>query len=254
MPSVREELIELAIQEVEQGISQRAAAARYSIPLATLNTRIHGRGPRTTEAIGRQKLSPLQESFIADWCLNEEGAGRAPNRRQVVAFAQAIRRAGGDEEPLGERWCDRFLHRNPRVKMKKSSPLELSRTKGSTKEAFEAFYTLLDAQIKEKKIIPANIANMDEHGMQELESDGGKVIGTDLTNRAYVTSSDDTTWVSVLECGTAEGRRLSPCIVFTGASLQGQWFPSEEALRRDFPGWLYDYSPTRWNNAQIALK
>jgi hypothetical protein len=42
--------------------------------------------------------------------------------------------------------------------------------------------------------------------------------------------------------------------VFTGASLQGQWFPSKEELKRDFSGWQYDYSLTGWSNGDIALK
>lgn len=50
-----------------------------------------------------------------------------------------------------------------------------------------------------------NISNMDEHGMQEAETKTGGVLGTELTNRAYVTVSSNTTWVSVIECGTAGG-------------------------------------------------
>ncbi|KAK4118920.1 hypothetical protein N657DRAFT_324950 [Parathielavia appendiculata] len=52
--------------------------------------------------------------------------------------------------------------------------------------------------------------------MQELETTAGTVIGSSLTNRAYTTSSDTTTWVTVLECGTAEGVRLSPTVVTAG--------------------------------------
>ncbi|KAK0714450.1 hypothetical protein B0T21DRAFT_375905 [Apiosordaria backusii] len=44
------------------------------------------------------------------------------------------------------------------------------------------------------------MANMDEHGMQELEARAGKVIGDALTKKALVKSSDATTWVSVIEC------------------------------------------------------
>ena len=254
MEPVKEQLIEAAIQDVEQGSTQAAAAARYSISRSTLNYRIHGKQARSEAFKHKQRLSPEQERFLADWCLNEEGAGRAPSRRQVVGFAQSILREGGDGEALGERWLDRFLRRNPAVKMKNSSPLELLRTKGSTREEYNKFYTLLEAQIAEKKVVPANIANIDEHGMQELESKGGKVIGTELSRKAYVTSSDATTWVSVIECGTAEGRRLHPCIVFTGASLQGQWFPEDFEMQRDFPDWKYDKSLTGWSNAQIFLK
>ena len=88
---------------------------------------------------------------------------------------------------------DRFLRRNPAVKMKNSALLESSRVYGSTREAYEAFFKRLAFQIKDKKVIPANIANMDEHGIQELETRAGKVIGSSLTNRIYLQSSNATT-------------------------------------------------------------
>jgi len=65
---------------------------------------------------------------------------------------------------------------------------------------------------------------MDEYGMQEVEITAGIVIGDFLTNRSLITSPDRAPWVSVIEAVTVEGRRLTPAIVFTGASLQGQWY------------------------------
>ncbi|KAK3364933.1 hypothetical protein B0T24DRAFT_712305 [Lasiosphaeria ovina] len=58
--------------------------------------------------------------------------------------------------------------------MKNSASLESSRVRGSTREAYEDFYKRQAFQIKDKKVKPANIANMDEHGMQELETRAGK--------------------------------------------------------------------------------
>jgi 4-hydroxybenzoate polyprenyltransferase len=43
-------------------------------------------------------------------------------------------------------------------------------------------------------------------------------------------------------------------VIFTGASLQGQWFPPGFRLETEFPDWRYDFSPTGWSNADIALK
>lgn len=48
---------------------------------------------------------------------------------------------------------------------------------------------------------------MDKHGIQEGEAAPGIVIGDALTPRALVKSSDDTTWVSIMETVTADGRR-----------------------------------------------
>jgi 4-hydroxybenzoate polyprenyltransferase len=198
MGDVREQNIQSAIDEVDRGMSQAKAAALHGIPPSTLSVRLRGAKPVKHSKIHAQRLSPSQEDFLADWCLNEEKSGRAPSRRQVVAFAQEILREGGDLEHLGPRWIDRFLKRNPRVHTKNSTLLDSARVYGSTRDAYEDFYGRLKYQLDSKTIRPKNMANMDEHGMQELETRAGKVIGTSLTKEALVESSDDTTWVSVI--------------------------------------------------------
>jgi len=55
--------------------------------------------------------------------------------------------------------------------------------------------------------------------MQEGETEAGTVIGDSLIPRALVTSSEGTTWVSIIEAVTVEGVKLTPVVVFTGASL-----------------------------------
>jgi len=80
--------------------------------------------------------------------------------------------------------------------------------------------------------------------MQEMETATRKVIGNALTNRTYIQTLEGTTWVSVIECGTVEGKRLSPVVVFTGASLQSQWFLEKEEMEKKFMGYKFDYSLT----------
>lgn len=127
----------------------------------------------------------------------------------------------GQERGLGKRWIDRFIKRNPQVKTKPSDPLERARVRGSTREAFEQFFDLLERLVAKKQIKLQNIANIDEYGLQEGESHAGKVIRSSIISRTYVITSDTITWVSIIECGTVEGLRLTPYIIFIGASLQG---------------------------------
>src|SRR5687768_8591344 len=76
MTAIREELIQLAITEVQEGVcSQKDAAEKYSIPQSTLNRRLHGAHPRQQAKIHEQRLSPVQERHVVDWCLNEEKSG-----------------------------------------------------------------------------------------------------------------------------------------------------------------------------------
>ncbi|KAL2139688.1 hypothetical protein VTI28DRAFT_4858 [Corynascus sepedonium] len=122
MASTREILIQSAISDVQNGLcSQKDAAKKYSIPQSTLNRRLHGAHPRQLAKVHEQRLGPVQEKHVVDWCLKGETSGRAPSRVQVIAFAQTILAEGGDHKPLGARWIDRFLRRNNAVKTKKSA-------------------------------------------------------------------------------------------------------------------------------------
>ena len=132
--------------------------------------------------------------------------------------------------------------------------LESARKRGSTKERYEDFFRRLRYQIESKGIKQHGITNMDEHGMQEQETIAGTVIGDSLTGRALVESPNSTTWVTVIEAVTAEARRLTPVVIFTGASLQGQWYPPFMKKHPVLKTWKYDYSATGWSNEQIALK
>jgi hypothetical protein len=47
---------------------------------------------------------------------------------------------------------------------------------------------------------------------------------------------------------------LTPVVIFTGASLQGQWYPEFVENEEDIRDWKYDFSATGWSNSEIALK
>jgi hypothetical protein len=255
MSESRERVISAALADIRQnGLSRKKASSIYGIPASTLHDRIHGSTTKKKSKIRAQRLSPAHERFLVDWILHEEATGRAPSRRQAVAFAQRVLIEFGDKKPIGGRWIDRFLARHPKLKAKKSTLLDSARARGSSRAAYEEFFRLLRQVVDVKKIKPCNITNMDEHGMQELNTISGTVIGNSLANRALVTSSSATTWVSIIEAGTAEGKRLTPVVIFTGASLQGQWFPPAEELQHQYPGWKFDHSITGWSNSQIAVK
>jgi 4-hydroxybenzoate polyprenyltransferase len=80
-------------------------------------------------------------------------------------MAQLILASAGESRVIGVRWIDRYLTRNPQIRTKPSDLLERVRARGSTREAYTEYFDLLERVIREKKILPRNISNMDEHGM-----------------------------------------------------------------------------------------
>jgi hypothetical protein len=90
--------------------------------------------------------------------------------------------------------------------------------------------------------------NLDETGVQEGETIADVVAGSVLAGSAEKISSDATTWISILETISADGRRLTPTVVFTGLTLQGQYFPSQ------IPDWKFTCSKEGWSNTEILLR
>lgn len=255
MANVREQNIQSAIDAVNSGTPIRAAAKSHAVPYATLHGRLHGATTVNEALLPKQRLSPEEENFLASWARNEEASARAPTKSQLGRMATALLAQGGCAKPVGKRWVDRFLHRHKNVKVKSSRPLDQERRRGSTKEVYDGFFNRLKYQLDSKNIPPRYIANVDEHGMQELEtSENCKVIGNSLTSRTYKETSKATPWVSVIEAVTADGRRLTPVVVYTGASLQGQWFSNFHKEDLIISTWKYDYSESGFSNTRIFAK
>ncbi|UKZ52733.1 hypothetical protein TrVGV298_006518 [Trichoderma virens] len=50
------------------------------------------------------------------WILSSDALGFAPSYQEVRDFAAKVAKLGGDDQPLGKRWLEGFLRRNPEVK------------------------------------------------------------------------------------------------------------------------------------------
>jgi len=66
MPSYTENALTAAIDAVNTGTPIRRAIRDYDIPFTTLHHRLAGRQSKTTAHTFQQKLSPIQESRLAE--------------------------------------------------------------------------------------------------------------------------------------------------------------------------------------------
>ncbi|KAJ3453697.1 hypothetical protein MRS44_017944 [Fusarium solani] len=244
----RENDIAEVLRRNQNGEKLRSLATLYDLDEGMLRGRKKGAKDARTAQIGAQKLSPLQEAVLANYLLEEEAAGRGLSRRDIREIAQEILDPESEDITIGKNWPSRFLERNPDIKLKPSTPIEAARAKEATPERIRRFSTDLETQIEEKNVPPDRIYNMDEHGLTEGKTKAGKVFGDAFSRRSFVSQSDNRTWVSVLEAANAVGRRIKPCVVFTGINFQQQWFPENP------PDWAYDCSATGWSNARICEK
>ncbi|KAF5488780.1 hypothetical protein CGCF413_v012397 [Colletotrichum fructicola] len=108
--------INQALADMANGISARNASRRWGVPRSTLQDRTKGAQQRAAAFEDLQRLSHTQEAKLASWVQIQADLGLPPTHQQVKDFAQRILHAMGDTQPLGKRWMDGFLRRNPSIK------------------------------------------------------------------------------------------------------------------------------------------
>lgn len=112
-----------AIEAIKTGASIRQTSSRSGIPRTTLYNRLHGSQPHRASSSERQRLSPAQEASIAQWVLAQAALGLRPTHAQLKDFAARVLALQGDTRPLGRRWIERFLGRNPALRTRRGGRL-----------------------------------------------------------------------------------------------------------------------------------
>ncbi|KAF6525503.1 hypothetical protein HZS61_011298 [Fusarium oxysporum f. sp. conglutinans] len=239
--------VTLAIEEVKL-IGLRASARKHSIKVSILRDRCAGACDIVTARQKDQSLTVEQEEDLVSYILEREKAFQPLTKKEIHDFAEALSSVSGTVPYIGKNWVGRFLLRNPTIEMKPSRVIGTARKRCVTRESLRDYYNGLQWVCDSKSITTPHKYNIDETGVQLGETDGGVVAGTVMTASSERIQSESSTWSSILEAVSADGRRLTPCVVFTGQNLQGQWFP------KAFPNWKYITSPTGWSNADIFIE
>lgn len=124
---------------------------------------------------------------------------------------------------VGGSWPKRFCKRHPDLKMKKTTGLEKARAKALNQFAVGEFFDMLTEVIEEYKILPGNLYNMDEKGIQlgigaritaMIDRDQKTVYSIEDGNRELVT---------VIETICADGSVLHPSVIFQGQRRNSEW-------------------------------
>ena len=249
-----EETMSQAIFAVENGLSKTAAAKQYGIPKSTLLGRLSGAVNKKQCAVDRQVLSDIQESSLAEWAKIQEMLGAAPTHDQLRLVAQRVLQEGGNNHALGKHWVAHFLRRNPSVKTYQGKKIETKRMKGVTPDKIKEFFEVLGGPLL-KHVRPHLRFNMDETGLMEGEGHNGRRIGATVDRsskkKRWVLTKDraERTWISIIECISAGGDYLPPVVIYTGKSVQQQWFPKDLT---DYESWQFTASENGWTCNDIG--
>jgi 4-hydroxybenzoate polyprenyltransferase len=250
--SIRELTITCAIRNLEESPqrSRNSTADQFNVPRTTFKEHANGtRQPRRIAHQYRQRLSPEQEEFLAQWILDEEKRGYAPSHPRIREMAAHVIRMNGDIQPLGKKWTDGFLHRNPHVKSKISKKVHANRINNANPESLQEHFDRYKAIQQEHNIRPEHTWNMDEHGLAQGMCTNCRVLGSSSCNSTYVKTPEEREWVTICECCSTLGQKIRPLIVFKGKSLQTTWFKAESV-----PDWFYTHSQNSWTSNNIAYE
>ncbi|KDN72148.1 putative transposase [Colletotrichum sublineola] len=250
MSQYTENEINGAIADIKNGTSARVASRRWGVPRSTLQDRIRGAQQRAAALEDLQRLSNAQEVKLASWVQIQADLGLPPTHQQVREFAQRILRAMGDHKPLGKRWMDGFLRRNPSIKVQRSRSIDSRRINGASTEVIREWFKYL-VMPHIAAIKPANRYNMDETGILEGKGDNGLVLGRAETKSVRKKQPGSRAWVSIIECISAEGKALHPLVIYKGKTVQQQWFPLDLG---PYDGWEFTATENGWTTDDTAVE
>ncbi|KAF7889298.1 uncharacterized protein EAF01_010031 [Botrytis porri] len=245
-----EEDIAEALRAITNGASIRRASLDYGVPRTTLHDRIYGGVSHQKGAQILQKLSPIQENRLAEWILVQEALGTSPTHRQIREMAEHLLIVRGEDPSLGKKWIHSFFRRHPNIGTKKQHQIDSARVSGATSDIIKKWFRNL-AIPEIKAIKPANRWNMDEAGIMEGQGLNGLVVGS--TDRRFIQKKQPGSriWTSFIECISANGKSITPLVIYKGKSVQQQWFPTDLTL---FKGWNFTATENGWTTDATALE
>ena len=127
------------------------------------------------------------------------------------------------EKQVSVTWPKHFCKHHPDLKMKKTTGLEKARAKALNRHAVNGFFDMLTEVIEEYGILPENLYNMDEKGLQlGIGARATAMIDRDQKT-AYSVEDGNRELVTVIETICADGSILHPSVIFQGVRRNSEW-------------------------------
>jgi hypothetical protein len=229
-------------------LSIRQVADETGVDRSTLTRQL--KNP-TTAQLGqqyRQRLSYIQEKWLAQWIIDEDNRGFAPRPARVKQMGELLLTKSGDNKPLGKKWIDSYKSRNQEVACLIGRPVDKTRLNGANPKLLSAHFSHFWAKVSELSVQTKDIWNMDETGTQLGASKRQIVMGDARKKSTYIADPTQREWVTTIECISATGCKTRPLTIFKGKSVQLQWFNA-----KDTPDWRYTTSENGWTSTEIGI-
>ncbi|XP_037038910.1 uncharacterized protein LOC119076333 [Bradysia coprophila] len=242
-----------AIQAVKNGLSQFAAAKKFSVPRSTLFNKITGKtligkkpGPTTV-------LLPEEERTIEKWVFGLAVRGFPVTKRQLKRSIQLYlninkRKTVFKNNLPGRKWYNSFRQRHPKISEKISQNLTLRRAAVSADKIREWHAEVMkyceEHDLMDALNDPSRVFNMDEKGF--ILTPGKEVVLVQRGDKAVYNRSknDEKECVTALLGGSASGKMTPPMMVHSYKRMPAAILASNPAK------WSVGISDNGWQTQQ----
>ncbi|XP_045782901.1 uncharacterized protein LOC123879301 [Maniola jurtina] len=237
--SYTQEDVQSAIASIREGRSTLYAAARtYNIPTSTLYDRLHNKTRVASQTLGRRTVIPYEaEQRLANAFIVLEKWGFRLSRKDVMQMVGEFVQRSNIETPFkngipGVEWCSNFQQRHG-LSLKKAQPGDYLKRRMADPFVIAEYFNLLKVTLRKLRLknYPHRIWNLSVTSVA-LDSSKTKDKKETMEGRRkscsqniYATGGEN---ITVLTTVNAEGKSLTPLIVFKGKYVLDKWMAEEK--------------------------
>jgi hypothetical protein len=225
---------------------------------STLWRHAHGRPSQRDKAAKQQFLTPHEENALVDYLLrmSERGYPLPVKFLRSLALVIARQRSSAFQLPTtdnngvlppGKNWPQAFYKRHPELKTRRVKALDWARHERHIYDKVTQWFTVIGKELNNPAIMAENVYNMDETGVLLSVLNSLKVLVSKNDLRTYRGAGVKRTLVTAVECISADGRCLSPLIIWPATTHRSTW------TTHSTPGWHFACSKTGYTDTQISL-
>ncbi|CAH0727259.1 unnamed protein product, partial [Brenthis ino] len=227
-----EQQLKSAIESVKNcSMSQRQAAATFSIPRRTL--RNHLKSGSEEKRTGRATtLSNVQEKDLARRIIRLAEVGvpltRKIVRKQAYLFCKSHKIPNSFNDTrctAGRKWLKNFLKRNPEISVRKAQFMNSARAQKLNKDIVQQHFTAIKKLYDELDIPrhPERLYNIDEKGCRLTLHHQQYVLAQKGNKRVHFIAQEHAENVTIAMCVNASGNSVPPMIIFKGKRLRPEF-------------------------------
>jgi hypothetical protein len=200
-------------------ISITKAVQRFGVPKTTIRNRILGAINCSDAHKAEQTLSPEEETVLANYCKLRGYRGVPLGKQEIIKLATEL--CG---RKVGTNWIYGFQRRHPELKFRWAQRGEAKRASGLNRTNVDAYFKDLEHIMATENILPKDIYNLDEKG---LEQSGGdlrlRVLVDHAQREPKLHGEEGRQMATILKCISAGGFAIPPLLIHPGTEKDGEW-------------------------------